>query len=159
VFVIVSVVAGTDSVFAHDNVDQTGPSPSLDVAPLPATVFLQEGSAQPPAAAPGREARAASRPAPLLPLYISFSAIEALEIDSTLRALGHGAHEANPILRHAAESAATLTATKAAAFVGIVYLSEKLWKRNRRAAVATMIVLNASYGALVLHNYSVRRTR
>ena len=41
----------------------------------------------------------------------------------------------------------------------MIYVSERLWKTNRKAAVLTMIGLNVAYGVAVAHNYGVARKR
>ena len=48
-------------------------------------------------------------------------------------------------------------AVKAGATAGTVYLAEKIWKRNRKAAIITMIGANVAYGMIASHNYSVAR--
>src|SRR5690348_14223640 len=45
-----------------------------------------------------RPAVTAHRPAALVPLYISFAALEALDAHSTIAGLGNGAQEANPAM-------------------------------------------------------------
>jgi hypothetical protein len=94
------------------------------------------------------------RPAALVPLYIAFTALQVLDAHSTLNATTSGADEANPMMRSAAVSPTTMLALKAAATTGVVMLSEKLWRRNRAAAVLTMIGLNTAYAVIAAHNYS-----
>jgi hypothetical protein len=48
-----------------------------------------------------------------------------------------------------------LLAVKAAASVGTIYLAEKLWRRNRVAAVALMAGLNGAYAVIVARNYAL----
>jgi hypothetical protein len=48
-----------------------------------------------------------------------------------------------------------MLALKAGVTGAAIYASERLWKKNRFAAVVTMIGLNAVYGAVVVHNYGV----
>jgi hypothetical protein len=95
----------------------------------------------------------AERPSPLVPLYVTFGALQALDIDSTLRALGNGGRESNPVIGGAVGSPGALIAIKAGATAGIVFASEKLWKRNRVAAVLMMIAMDSAYAAVVAHNY------
>jgi hypothetical protein len=102
-----------------------------------------------------RRAAAGSRPGLLTPLYVSFATMQALDMHSTLRALNNGGREANPMMGSVVKSPAGMAALKATTSLGIVMLSERLWKQNRAAAVVTMVALNAVYGAVVTHNYSV----
>jgi hypothetical protein len=136
------------------------PGPAVDVdlraastaPPLPLAV-----SAASPQ--PGGYPSAAGRPSILTPLYIGFAALQAIDVHSTFRALNHGGRESNPIVARMIDAPAGLVALKAGTSAGIILVSEKLWKRNRAAAVITMLVLNAAYAGVVTHNYSVRSGR
>jgi hypothetical protein len=97
------------------------------------------------------------RPASLLPLYLSYGVLQALDIHSTLDVLDSGGREGNALMTNVVRSPAAFVAVKAGAGAGIVLLTEKLWKRNRTAAVLTMIGLNGAYATIVSHNYSLRR--
>ncbi len=102
----------------------------------------------------------ASRPALLVPLYVSFGALQALDAHSTLTAIDRGFREMNPIISPTAGSPGALIAAKAAASVATIAGAEVLWRRNRLAAVITMIAINAGYAAVVAHNYhSLSRVR
>jgi hypothetical protein len=99
----------------------------------------------------------ASRPAGLVPLYVSFAGLQAIDVHSTLHGLNRGAHEANPVMRGVVESPAAFVAFKTGATIGTMYLTEKLWKRHRKAAILTMIGANVAYGLIASHNYKVAR--
>lgn len=103
--------------------------------------------------------RAAARPAALVPLYLSFTALQALDAHSTLTAVGNGARETNPVVRSTMTMPAGMVALKAGTAVGVVFLTEKLWKRNRTAAVLTMIALNSAYATIAAHNYATAGRR
>lgn len=94
-----------------------------------------------------------ARPAPLVPLYVSFGSLQVLDVHSTRRALVHGHQEANPLLAPIARNRAALLAVKAAATAGTIVGVERLWKANRAAAVATMLALNVGYALVVRANY------
>jgi hypothetical protein len=98
---------------------------------------------------------ASARPAPLVGLYVSLASLQALDITSTRTALNAGGVEANPLVAPLAGSPLAMLALKAGVTGAAIYASERLWKRNRVAAVVTMIGLNAAYGAVVAHNYGV----
>jgi hypothetical protein len=101
------------------------------------------------------EERTAARPAPLVGLYVSLAGLQALDIASTRRALNAGAAEANPVVAPFAGSPVALAVVKAGVTSATIVASEHLWKKNRKAALLTMIALNAAYGVVVAHNYRV----
>ena len=97
------------------------------------------------------------RPAQLAPLYISFAALQVLDMHSTKMALGNNARatEGNPLIGGLANSTVGMLAVKTAAAASVVYMNERLWKKNRKAAIFTMIGLNAGYALIVAHNYRI----
>ena len=113
-----------------------------------------------PMAVEAQELRTArERPPALVPLYISFATLQALDAHSTLTAVEQGARETNPLVRGAMTMPAGMVALKAGTAVGVVYLTEKLWKRNRVAAVVSMIALNSVYVTIAAHNYHAAQRR
>jgi len=104
---------------------------------------------------------ASDRPEPLRPLYISFAALQVLDVHSSKMALGSNpqVNEANPIMGRVVGSTVGMIVLKTTAAVSIYYLSERLWKQNRKAAVWTMIGLNVGYGLMVANNYRVATRR
>ncbi len=99
----------------------------------------------------------ARRPAALIPLYASFVALEALDVHSTRDALAHGAVEANPAMSALTGNSVGMVTVKAAGTAGLIFASEKLWKKNRPAAVVLMIVTNSAMAWVVAHNYRLAR--
>jgi hypothetical protein len=97
------------------------------------------------------------RPAALMPLYGSLVALQGLDIHSTRSALGSGASEANPAMRPVVRNSAAFVAVKAGATAGVIWASEKLWKKNRKAAVIFASVVNVAMAAVVANNYRVSR--
>ena len=127
-----------------------GPQRNGATVPPLATVAVTSASVLPPAAP------ASQRPAALVPLYVSLGSLQALDIDSTMKALNRGAVEANPLMRGVVGSPPAAIAIKAAFTAAILIASsEKLWKKNRVAAVLLMVGMNGFYAAVVAHNYSV----
>jgi len=98
---------------------------------------------------------ATHRPSVLVPLYISFATLQGLDVHSTLRAPEFGGREANPIVSGMLGSPAAFIAAKVGMTASIYFVSERLWKRHKTAAVLTMIALNSTYGAVVAHNYAI----
>jgi Domain of unknown function (DUF5658) len=97
------------------------------------------------------------RPGALVPLYASFATLQALDAHSTSRALDHGAVEANPMMKGIAGNRTALLAAKAAGTAGVIFASEKMWKRNRAAAVFFMVAANSAMAWVVQHNYRAVR--
>ena len=95
------------------------------------------------------------RPALLPALYAATVVTQLLDAHSTMSALGHGAREANPVMQGVATHGSALLAVKAGAALGTVFVAEKMWRRNRAGAIATMVLANVVTGAIAAHNYSV----
>jgi predicted anti-sigma-YlaC factor YlaD len=110
------------------------------------------------AAQPGESGRS-DRPAALVPLYVAFAGLQVLDGHSTLNAVGVGARETNPLMRQALGNTAGMIALKSGTAVGVVMLTEKLWPRNRAAAVLTMIAINSAYATIAAHNYRTAQRR
>ncbi len=100
-----------------------------------------------------------ARPAALVPLYAAFGGLQVLDAHSTINALGTGARETNPLVRHALGTPAGMLALKSGAAVGVVLLTERLWPKNRTAAVLTMIAINSAYATITAHNYRTAQQR
>ena len=97
------------------------------------------------------------RPAALVPLYAGFATLQALDYTSTRRALSSGAGvEANPIMRSIVRNRAAFAAVKVAASAGVILAGEKMWKKNRVAAVILVAAMNGAVAAIVAHNYTIR---
>jgi hypothetical protein len=45
---------------------------------------------------------------------------------------------------------------KLAGTAGTLFLTERLWKKHRAAAVALMVAVNAAYAMIVVNNYRAR---
>ena len=140
VLTITFVLASTSMAFAQ-NLDS-------------ATAFSETTAPTTSFAAPN------TRPALLLPLYASAAALQALDIFTTYRGMSAGAFETNALVRNG--NAATTIALKAATTgLGIV-IAEKMWKKNKAAAIAAIVATNVVTGSIVANNYRVinaQRTR
>jgi hypothetical protein len=97
------------------------------------------------------------RPRALPALYISFGAIQAWDIQTTRTALARGGRELNPLMTHVSGSTARMIAVKAASTASTIYFAEKLWRKNRVAAVAVVAAINGATAAISLHNARVAR--
>ena len=94
------------------------------------------------------------RPPLLVPLYVSMAGLQALDAQSTFRALGTGrAIETNRIVGPFTTSGAAMVALKAGVTCATILGTESLWKRNPVAAVVAMVAVNSAYAVIVAHNY------
>jgi hypothetical protein len=98
-----------------------------------------------------------ARPKMLVPLYVSFASLQVLDAHTTARALDRGAVEANPIMRGFTGSTAGMLAIKTAGTAGVVWASERMWRRNKTAAVIFLVAANSAMGWVVQHNYRAAR--
>jgi hypothetical protein len=128
----------------------------LQVAPLVAdglTAHVVRAAPAAPTESPViREAR---RPAALIPLYISFAALQVADARSSYSASRQGLVETNPLMGPIVDSPGRLLAVKAATTAGTILASEFLWRQHPRAAVIVMALITSSYGVIVAHNYRV----
>ena len=84
---------------------------------------------------------------------MSFAVLQGLDAHSTLTAVRAGGTEANPAMKGLVAQPASFIGAKLAATAGMLFLTERLWKKHRGAAVVLMVAANAAYGAIVAHNY------
>jgi hypothetical protein len=92
----------------------------------------------------------ARRPAALPVLYGAYAGLQVMDVVSTRKAIAAGAREANPLMQRGG-LAATI-AIKAASGVGMVYVSEKMWRKHRIGAIVLMTAMNGVGAAVVAHN-------
>jgi hypothetical protein len=90
------------------------------------------------------------RPGLLPVLYGTYAGLQVMDIVSTRKAISAGAREANPLMQKGGMAATV--AMKAASGVGMVFASEKLWKKHRVGAIVLMAAMNGVSAAVVSHN-------
>src|SRR5262245_8728557 len=90
-------------------------------------------------------------------LYASTVMLQALDVHSTMSALRSGATEANPLMQGATRNQAMFVAVKAGVAASTILAAKQLSKRNKTAAVATLVAINSAYALVVSHNYRVAR--
>ena len=93
------------------------------------------------------------RPAALTPLYVSFATLQALDLHSTMKGVAGGGAEANPAMKPLVSQPAAFMVAKVAATAATVYVSERLWRSHRVAAVVLMLGVNSAYAVIVASNY------
>jgi hypothetical protein len=102
----------------------------------------------------------AGRPRILPALYVSLTVLQAYDAYSTTVGLSRGAGELNPVMRGIAGNSMTLWTVKAASTAGSIWIAERLWKRNRTAAILGMVVVNGVMLSVAAHNTdTLRRVR
>ena len=100
--------------------------------------------------------QAQPRPSALTSLYVSFAALQGLDVHSTTRAITSGAgREANPAMRWIVGNPAGLIAVKGAATGTIIWITEKIRRKHPRAAIVFMAAINSTMAAVVARNYAL----
>lgn len=87
-------------------------------------------------------------------LYVTLGVVQGADLYTTSKALQSGAREANPIMG-LMNTPAKAIALKAVTTAGIIYLTEKLWKKNRVAAVVLLAAVNGFTASVAVHNSRV----
>jgi len=132
-------------------------SEATEIAPIwfAAQMLPRDGSS-PQTLFPVKRIEEPTRPGALLPLYGSLVALQVLDIHSTRGAMESSeGREANPAMQGVVKNSAAFIAVKAGATAGVIWASEKMWKKNRKAAVIFASVVNIAMAAIVANNYRV----
>jgi len=93
----------------------------------------------------------------LTSLYASTAIMQALDVHSSLTAFKAGAVEANPLMQGVTGNRAAFIAVKAGVAASSIMAARHLAKRNKIAAIATLVAVNSAYAYVVNHNYRVAR--
>ena len=88
-------------------------------------------------------------------LYASTAVMQALDVHSTLSALNSGGVEANPMMSGLTRNKAAFIAVKAAVATSTILATRQLAKRNKVAAVVTLVAINTAYAFVASNNYRV----
>ncbi|HYN10684.1 MAG TPA: DUF5658 family protein [Vicinamibacterales bacterium] len=128
---------------------------------LPATVMafaqpirLTETPQRPPAAP---QVRIGGSSPMLKSLYASTAIMQGLDVHSTMSVLNRGGGEANPLMAGLVRNKAAFIGVKAAVAASTILAARQIGKRNKVAAVATLVAINSAYALVVQHNYRVAR--
>lgn len=100
----------------------------------------------------------AKRPMILPALYVSLGAVQAWDLYSTSAALKAGAIERNPLVAPVVGNSGGMIALKLATAGTTVFFAERLWKKNRVAAVVMMAAINGATAAIAMRNIRNART-
>jgi Domain of unknown function (DUF5658) len=90
-------------------------------------------------------------------LYASTAILQGLDVHSTFKGLDRGAAEANPIMGGLVKNRPMFIVAKSLVSAGTIVAARQVAKKNKIAAVATLVGLNAMYGYVVNHNYALAR--
>lgn len=101
---------------------------------------------------------ATRRPMILPALYVSLGAVQAWDVYSTSAALKAGAIERNPLVAPIAGNSGGMIALKLGTAATTVFFAERLWKKNRVAAVVMMAGINGATAAIAMRNIRNART-
>ena len=154
--VVAACVSGAVPAFAQDGVKDPTPLAEISFAPEGLRLAVEAPAVQSPF---GRGvAQKPERPAALFPLYGSLIALQGLDVHSTRRGLdGGSARELNPAMRPVVHNGAAFIAVKASATAGVIWVSEKMWKKHPKRTVIFAALVNTAMAAVVAHNYRVSR--
>ena len=92
-------------------------------------------------------------------LYASTALMQGLDVHSTLKALDAGAVEGNPLMTGVTKNKAAFIAMKAGIAAGTIFAAHKASKKNRAAAIISLVAINSVYAMVVNHNYKVASGR
>jgi hypothetical protein len=137
-------------VSAQDLVTPSSVASHLDVALFPAAGTPD--TPVPLATAPHGQSRGV-----LVPLYVSFAVLQALDAHSTLQGIHGGLIEQNPMMRPIANRPSALLAVKAGVAASTILLADGMRGRSRVGAIVLMAGLNSLYATVVAHNYAAVR--
>jgi len=154
----VAPAAGQQQAVSASRAAEVSPDPLAFLPVLFSPVQLDLAPVRPQAIFPVRTVDQPQRPGALLPLYGSLVALQGLDIHSTRGAVESGSgREANPAMRPFVSNSAAFIAVKAGATAGVIWASEKLWKKNRKGALILASAVNVAMAAIVANNYRVSR--
>jgi hypothetical protein len=98
----------------------------------------------------------ARRPSALPSLYLGSALLQGFDAYSTLKVLGAGGSEANPVMRSVTRNPTAFIAVKAGITAASIIAAERMWKdHNRVGAVVTMVVSNVLMGVVAANNSHV----
>ena len=136
----VSCAAG---VAASQGIADNPSTPRLVIAPVSLVVV---------------ESAPATRPALLPVLYATLGAVNAWDMYSTSAALKAGAVEGNPVVAPVAGNTGAMLGLKLATAGTTIFFAERLWRKNRVAAIVMMAGINGATAAIAMRNIRNART-
>ena len=92
------------------------------------------------------------RPAILPFLYASLAGLQAYDVYSTRTGISRGASEVNPLVAPIAGDTSAMIVMKAVSTGTTIIMAEHLWRRNKTAAILTMVAANGVMAVVAAHN-------
>lgn len=134
------------------------------LAPVNLSAAVENAVSAPAVAAPEQFAfpiaPAQTRTSPMMKsLYVSTALMQGLDVHSTLKALDNGAIEANPLMTGVTKNKAAFIAMKAGIAAGTIFAAHKASKKNRAAAIISLVAINSVYAMVINNNYKVASGR
>jgi hypothetical protein len=162
VIAVLSVLSLTSVAADRAHAQQVNPTFQLDLSSAlsnavtsPAVIGAEQiGPLQGPSFAPLPRPRGSAL---LATLYASTAAMQALDVHSSLRAFSNGAVESNPLMAGVTKNKAAFMAVKAGVAVSTIFAAKNMAKKNKVAAIATLVAINSAYALVVSHNYRAAR--
>jgi hypothetical protein len=103
----------------------------------------------PPVATPEK------RPAILPFLYLSLAGLQAYDVYSTRAGVARGGAELNPFVAPVAGNTTGMIVMKAVSTATTIVMAERLWHRNKAAAILTMVAANGVMAVVAANNARV----
>jgi hypothetical protein len=125
--------------------ESSAPLPSLDLTP-------SEGWPVAERLAVPRATNPFTDPTTMRRMYITYAALQATDITTTLVGLSRGGYEANPFVRGIADKPAALIAVTVGTSVGTYFLIERLHKQKPMAAAITLAAINSTLAVVAVSN-------
>jgi Domain of unknown function (DUF5658) len=108
-------------------------------------------------AVPQQISRSAGTSTLMTSLYATTAVMQVLDVHSTLAAFRAGATEANPLMQDVTKNGTAFLAVKVGVAATTIFAARQVSKRNKMAAIATLVAINSAYAIVVNHNYKVAR--
>ena len=93
------------------------------------------------------------------PVLISLQAAtvvtQMLDVHSTLKAVNAGGVEANPVMGGLVQNKAAFIGVKAGISAGAIYMTQRVARDNKVAAIAASAAINSAFLMVARHNYRV----
>ena len=140
---------------AFPNVAAAQPTQDARTPSIAASVAAPFADDQAPA--PIREFR--SDPRWTTPVLLSLQAAtvvtQMLDAHSTLKAVNAGGVEANPVMGGLVQNKAAFISVKAGISAGVIYITQRVARDNKVAAIAASAAINSAFLMVARHNYRV----
>ena len=91
----------------------------------------------------------------LVSLHAATVATQMLDVHSTMRAVKAGGVEANPVMGGLVNNRAAFIGVKAGISAGVIFVTQKVARDNKIAAIVASAAINSAFVMVARHNYRV----